>query len=666
MLEIWITETTLFDEDIQWLLHLEYHKFWSQVIYDQSVAQIISSFLQEAVPCYTPISEQITNQNVLKLYSQLMKDIVALICRLITAKENENDWISNEFLGDLLYSKYIVSIPMVVDLIVTLGIQNHVVLNKILTKILKIQPKFMNDLKCMLEYIQTSMKSVHDQTIVLNQQDEIENIHPTDIHGYEMLCLYILDFTVTLNALFEISLQAKEIAINLNMSNSISDFYENCISLLYKIIIIKTDKHTVALKYLNNTRIELLNAFHGIVNFHLETLLNKDRSETGEIAETIITIFEESMSDFAFAVDYQKIYPVENDLDVIRQACDGINELRLDYIKVAYRDAHLDKDLENNVSDDEDSFNSAENDEIIPEINNEVQNYIATSEPSSSIPSTEASKIMQIMEVFPDYGEGYIKKLLKRYDMSAEKVISAILEGNLPPDLANADTQEPDIPEEIAPFFLETGIKRLNIYDGDEFDVMTNDCIKGGIYYKKDERKSNKKWDIILNDKSHIHAMKDRYSELGYVADEHEYSDEYDDSYDALADSETKTVKRNRSLAAAVVMDEVEDSDSSEDEKNPTSSVNSNEPNRDTSKDFCENPEAARERYQQQRLQKFSNSRQFKQRDVGASGKSNNSSTKKPDEEMRKNRHKKDVNKSSVANHNRKQGASYKRSKGML
>lgn len=35
----------------------------------------------------------------------------------------------------------------------------------------------------------------------------------------------------------------------------------------------------------------------------------------------------------------------------------------------------------------------------------------------------------RIMELFQDYGVGYIRRLLAYYDNSSEKVISAILEG---------------------------------------------------------------------------------------------------------------------------------------------------------------------------------------------------------------------------------------------
>lgn len=655
LIEEWIKDTTVFNEDLQWLLQLEHHRFWSQVVFDSNAIQAVLSFLQEATPSYTPITTATSNENVLKLYGTVLKNVVTIVCRLITAKESDVDWITRDSLADLLYSNYLVSIPMIFDLAVALGPENHVVLNKVITQMIKIQPKYQNDLMNGLEYIQASVRSVEDQAQTMIQK-EIDG-NPADSHGIEMLALYTLDCVVTLSVTLEAFSEAKEMANCSGIALTLTQFYENSIPLLYKMVC-ENDKNETTLKYLSSIRLEILNTFHGIVNHFLELLLNMEPvpRAVAELSEKIITLLEESLDDSTFVIDYQKIYPVENDLDVIRQASSNLNALRLDYVQVGYRDAQLNQEKKQNEE------------ENAPEITNgdlsepELEEDGAYGHPPESITappvSDEETKIRQILDVFPDYGDGFIRKVLVRYEMNPELVIAAILEGNLPPDLATADTSEPYIPPEEAQFFEETGIKRLNIYDGDKFDVLTNNTNDMKGIYKKGVGEP-KKWDALLNDKTHIQENKAKYSELGYV-EEIEYDDEYDDSYDALAESEAKKTVRYKPASNFVMDEESDSSDSEEVPADAPKATNSRDKQR---MDFCENPEVQRERYEQYRQTKFGSRNPAVQKSRDVTGKPKGQGQ---DDATTKNRHKKGVNKSVSGNHNRKRGADFKRSKGMF
>jgi len=56
------------------------------------------------------------------------------------------------------------------------------------------------------------------------------------------------------------------------------------------------------------------------------------------------------------------------------------------------------------------------------------------------------SKISQVKDLFPDYGDGFITLCLEAYDNDPEKVIQQILDGRLHPDLASLDTSLAAIP----------------------------------------------------------------------------------------------------------------------------------------------------------------------------------------------------------------------------
>lgn len=189
-------------------------------------------------------------------------------------------------------------------------------------------------------------------------------------------------------------------------------------------------------------------------------------------------------------------------------------------------------------------------------------------------------ELRKVLDVFPDFQREFVKKILTRYE-STESAIAAILEGNLPPDLdANTITEENSTVRKITDLINEMD---FNIDKNTKIIVKSD---KNKPIFREIEKR-------ILDDKTHVAQLKNKYDELGYVSEE--YEDEYDDSYDALAESETKSVSKLLKKSGAV-LDEIED-DEDEDSENDEDSNNGNDDNtRDTSRDFCENPEAIRER----------------------------------------------------------------------
>lgn len=73
------------------------------------------------------------------------------------------------------------------------------------------------------------------------------------------------------------------------------------------------------------------------------------------------------------------------------------------------------------------------------------------------------------------------QKCLAHYNYNTAAVINAIFEDNLPSELKELDRKLPFIPpdpsEASAAVDKAIGFERLNVFDGDEFDVMTQDKI---------------------------------------------------------------------------------------------------------------------------------------------------------------------------------------------
>lgn len=211
--------------------------------------------------------------------------------------------------------------------------------------------------------------------------------------------------------------------------------------------------------------------------------------------------------------------------------------------------------------------------------------------------NAKEKEIQNVLDVLPDLKKEFVSQLLDRYE-NTEQAIAAILEGNLPPDLNETVVVEDQNPSNDNKSDVTIAMESLNIAENTE---ITSKHIKSMAIRPKAEKR-------FLDDKSQIKEFHERNSLYGYI-DENEYDDEYDDSYEALTESESKQVgKRILKNTGAIneIVDEVEDSDSSEEEINE--SVAEGGQQRDRTRDFCENPEAIRERWARNREAKYASS----------------------------------------------------------
>lgn len=202
-------------------------------------------------------------------------------------------------------------------------------------------------------------------------------------------------------------------------------------------------------------------------------------------------------------------------------------------------------------------------------------------------------EVQNILDVLPHLEVPFVRKLLTRYE-NTESAIAAVLEGNLPPDLdetiqIDSPTTEKKIDETVTQ--CTEMMKNQSLGNGETVRI------KSQIVRPKAEKR-------FLDDKRAIKEFHARNIEHGYVDMSDEYDDEYDDSYDAVVESESKVMKILKNTGAInELVDEVEDSDECESGEDETGD------RRDKSRDFCENPEAARERWARNREAKYGNKR---------------------------------------------------------
>ncbi|KAJ1800113.1 hypothetical protein LPJ59_001338 [Coemansia sp. RSA 2399] len=154
--------------------------------------------------------------------------------------------------------------------------------------------------------------------------------------------------------------------------------------------------------------------------------------------------------------------------------------------------------------------------------------------------------IVQIRELLPDLGAGFICACLDHYGQNVETVIGAILENSLPSELADMDrTTETWAPLKDYNTSDESGSEyasasedspdvqpatsvldsRRNIFDNDEFDIFNRDSLDWSRVSKGKTRKPS-------DNNTPGNQLKSRIMEIAQRMDE---EDEYDDTYDETA-----------------------------------------------------------------------------------------------------------------------------------
>ncbi|KAE8827384.1 hypothetical protein PTNB85_08737 [Pyrenophora teres f. teres] len=142
------------------------------------------------------------------------------------------------------------------------------------------------------------------------------------------------------------------------------------------------------------------------------------------------------------------------------------------------------------------------------------------------------SMVSQIQDLFPDLGAGFIVKCLDEYHDDIEQVTAHLLEESLPPYLAEADRGEklptPSTPSQplAPPRSSQHFPERRNVFDNDEFDKLAVDTSRLHIGRRGQDLNADK----ILSDRSKAPAKSAIMAALAAFDSD---DDERDDTYDA-------------------------------------------------------------------------------------------------------------------------------------
>ncbi|KAG2214411.1 hypothetical protein INT47_000967 [Mucor saturninus] len=252
-----------------------------------------------------------------------------------------------------------------------------------------------------------------------------------------------------------------------------------------------------------------------------------------------------AFEDGPVIMDWEVEYNITEKLDYINKTSFSGEDERIEFLKLSMEQV---RDSNNGTSD----WGSALKTRAKPAINGKA----SAKDKSVVFENVErTSKISQIHDLFPDFGDGFIEACLEANNDDVEVVIMQFLEENLPASVAGLDRSMERKPlksatETVAQLAhlegdaaakdaqIQQAIEhesvlssRRNVYDNDEFDIFTHRTVDTSKVYTGKKDKGNA--DSLLDDKSFIQSEKKNV--LQRVVDM--YDDDYDDTYDEINDA---------------------------------------------------------------------------------------------------------------------------------
>ncbi|KAM4827200.1 activating signal cointegrator 1 complex subunit 2 isoform 4-T5 [Thomomys bottae] len=615
-----------------------------------------------------------------------------------THKESKDHYISPSAFGEILYNNFLFDIPKILDLCVLFGKGNSPLLQKMIGNIFTQQPSYYNDLDETMPTILQVFSNIlqhcglqGDATSATPQKlEEKGRLTLGDMPLLELkdVILYLCDTCTTLWAFLDIFPLACQTFQKHDFCSRIASFYEVAIPELESTVKKRRLEDSKLLsdlwQRLSHSKKKLLEVFHIILNhICLLPILESSCDSVQGFIEEFLQIFSSLLQEKRFLRDYDALFPVAEDVSLLQQASSVLDETRTAYILQAVESAWegVDRRKATDAKDTlvADDPNRALNGVPVtaqmpshPENLEEAEGMGATAAPGPAVCGVELdSLISQVKDLLPDLGEGFILACLEHYCYNPEQVINNILEDRLAPALNQLDRS---LDRQVKPDPTPLLASRHNVFQNDEFDVFSRDSVDLNRIHKGRRKEENTR--TLVNDKREVAAQRRRYEQYSVVVEEvplepgeyggDDYEDEYDDTYDGNqigandADSDDELVSRRPFTIPQILRTKVPGEGQEKEDDGEEEEAEDDAPKPDH---FVQDPAVLREKAEARRMAFLA--RKGYRHDSStavAGGPRGHGQSRETTQERRK----KEANKATRANHNRRTMADRKRSKGMI
>ncbi|XP_028940278.1 activating signal cointegrator 1 complex subunit 2 isoform X2 [Antrostomus carolinensis] len=701
LVEEFLERAKFIADDLNWLLALPHDKFWCQVIFDETLQKCLDSYL-----CYAPRKFDVLldcHPEVNDMQKCLHRSVFLTFLRMSTHKESKEHFITPSVFGEIIYNNFLFDIPKILDLCVLFGKGNGLLLQKMIDNIFTQQPSYFSDLDETLPTVLQVFNNIlhkcglqcEGASAEPQKLEERVNVTPGNMPLQELkdIVLYLCDTCTTLWAFLDVFPLACQTFKKHEFCYRLASFYELAIPELESAIKKRhyEDNSVFAdlWRRISHSRKKMIEAFHILINqVCLQPILESSCENIQPFIEEFLQIFTSVLQERRFLRDYDELFPVEDDISLLQQASSTLDETRTAYILQAVESAWegVDRKKPQVLKDPTPPAASNGASAVVQSTAEDMEElgaaYVSEDEcagaaaaPIAKVSGVELdSLISQVKDLLPDLGEGFILACLEEYSYNTEQVINNILEDKLVPYLDKLDrTMRRQLKPDPTPLVTS----RYNVFQNDEFDVFSRDSVDVSRI-QKGKRREKDTTRSLLNDKRLVAEQKERYSQYSVVVEEipvqqgegqlykEDYEDEYDDTYDGNqvgandADSDDELISRRPFTIPQVLRPKGQEEAQEEEEEDEEEEE---EAEKERTKDhFVQDPAVLRERAEARRLAYLAR----KGHKHDGSAVVGNAKGHGQNRETVQERRKKEANKSTRANHNRRVMADRKRNKSMI
>ncbi|XP_026906673.2 activating signal cointegrator 1 complex subunit 2 isoform X2 [Acinonyx jubatus] len=669
------------------------------VIFDETLQKCLDSYLR-----YVPrkFDEWVAPApEVVDMQKRLHQSVFLTFLRMSTHKESKDHFISPSAFGEILYNNFLFDIPKILDLCVLFGKGNSPLLQKMIGNIFIQQPSYYNDLDETMPTILQVFSNILQHcglqgdgaSATPQKLEERGRLTPSDMPLLELkdIVLYLCDTCTTLWAFLDIFPLACQTFQKHDFCYRLASFYEIAIPELESAIKKRRLEDSKLLgdlwQRLSHSRKKLLEIFHILMNhICLLPVLENSCDNIQGFIEEFLQIFSSLLQEKRFLRDYDTLFPVADDVSLLQQASAVLDETRTAYILQAVESAWEGVDRR--------KAKDAKDPPVAEDPNGVIAMVEPVSGPFSHLENSGEEECMgaaaplgppvcgveldslisQVKDLLPDLGEGFILACLEHYSYNPEQVINNILEERLAPALSQLDRS---LDRQVKPDPTPLLTSRHNVFQNDEFDVFSRDTVDLSRVHKGRRKEENTR--SLLNDKREVVAQRQRYEQYSVVVEEvplqpgeglpyrgDDYEDEYDDTYDGNqvgandADSDDELISRRPFTIPQVLRTKVPGEGQEEDEDEEEEEAEDEAPKPDH---FVQDPAVLREKAEARRMAFLARKGYRHDSSTAVAGSPRGHGQNR---ETTQERRKKEANKATRANHNRRTMADRKRSKGMI
>ncbi len=531
-LKTWRETAMIVRQDLDFLLSLSCHRFWSQMLHDEGLRAFLDQLLQ-SLP--RPHDHAGSDEELL---AAILHKTFLVFLRLSTHKESREDFFSPKAFGQLLYDHFLLDIPRIMDVCALFSTRAPRLVTKMVSNVFMQQPAYLSDLEASIQTVSSAFDSIAERSATMTRFD-------SDSQELFDIVVYLADVVVSVDTFLTMYPPGAKVFRKTSFETRLSHVYQEVVIQLCRYVIKQREAGFLSgedvgviwtrLQLSRKTSVSILRQILDVCCLQ-PVISYQEPQHLQARADSFLDIATSILSDELLIVDYDNLYPLSEDLNVFRQATTiELDSVRVKYLLDGVKNTRSELETKVLIAEER-KFQMENSPQVVTSSEDKVH------EVKEELPAVEMdSLVSQVRDLLPDLGPGFVQKCLQYFDNNPETVINSILEDNLPPHLAELDRALPKgtTVQPKSPAAASAASVRINVYDGDEFDVNCRDYVDLSRVHRGKAQKGPRSAEALLDDKSDfLTAVKDRFASLALVTEEVDvttYDDEYDDTYDEIA-----------------------------------------------------------------------------------------------------------------------------------